>query len=212
MDCWKTKEIVTKSVGIAGSIRGSGATHLSVALANYAASGLGQKTAYLELDGHGEIAHWKETNKQGYFTVNGVHYYPNVKRDQIPILLNYDYEWIFMDFGDEYRLFREDLLRCDRKIFLLNLNPWQEFYAKEMLRAVLQKNWGGIQPVYAGVKMQYEEKKRMEREFGIMVTQIPLILNPNCVMAEQFSFFDAMLGRFAAGRKRKRSLIPKRRR
>ena len=162
----------------------------------------------MELDGHGQIAHWKEANEQGYFIVNEVHYYPDVKREQIPILLNQKYENIIIDFGDEYRRFREDLLHCDRKIFVMNLNPWQEFAAQEMVCAVAQKNWGGMKPIYAGVNIQHAEKKLIERNCHITIMDIPPIPNPKCIGEEQFSFFDRILGRFAANRKRKRSLIP----
>ena len=66
------KQRNVRSIGIAGSICGSGVTHLSIALANYAASGLGEKTACLELSRHGELRHWKAVNEKNYFTDAGI--------------------------------------------------------------------------------------------------------------------------------------------
>lgn len=183
-------------------------THLSVALANYAASGQGEKTAYLELGGHGEIAHWKKKNEKGYFTDLGIHYYPDFKREQIPILLNQEYEKIIMDFGDAYLSFREELLRCDKKVFLLNLNPWQEFAAKKLLDNLQNKDWGGIRPLYAGVNVQKTQIQNVEKNYKIQIMKIPIIENPKCIQTEEFSCMDFILEDAAAKIKRRKSLIP----
>ena len=120
-----------------------------MALANYLASGLGEKTAYLELCGHGEVSHWKETNPKGYFTDIKIDYYPDLKREQIPILLNHPYEKIIMDFGDAYLNFREELLRCDGKIFLLGryrtflwLRAGTKGNKKEAGKEIRNRNYG----------------------------------------------------------------------
>ena len=206
-DCWKKKEKTqktVKSIGIAGAIRGSGATHLSVALANYAASGLGEKTACLELGGHGELAHWKAVNKKGYFTDAKIHYYPDFKKEQIPVLINCAYEKIIMDFGDAYISCQGELLRCDRKIVLLNLNPWQEFTAKRMIERIQSGEWGNAVPVYASVNAVKAIKKSIEREYRISIAEIPLIPNPACVSQEAFSCMNFLSGHDAKYYKKKK--------
>lgn len=200
-DCWK-------SIGIAGSIRGSGVTHLSVALANYAASGLGKKTAYLELHANGEIAHWKKAGAEGYFIDKKIHYYPKLKREQIPILLNCDYECVIMDFGDEYICFRKELLCCDKKVFLLNLNLWQNFYAKKLLDMIRKEEWGNIQPLYASANVQKKMKLDLENDYGIQIEKIPFIPDPVCIKSDIFACFDRILGHSAVKAKRKNLPIP----
>ena len=157
---------------------------------------------------YGEIAHWKEAGEQGYFTDRRIHYYPNLKREQIPILLNRDYECVIMDFGDEYFDFREELLRCDRKIFLLNLNLWQKFTAEKLLCTVQKEEWGSIQPIYASVNAQYKVKQEVEKEYRIQVTEIPSILNPVCVTSDKFAYLNMILGHSAVRAKRKNLPIP----
>lgn len=179
-----------------------------MALANYAASALGEKTAYLELDGHGGMTHYKPTGEKGYFIQAGVHYYPEMKKEEIPILLNCEYEKIIMDFGDSYMSHREELLRCDRKIFLLNLNPWQEYAAKKLVYTVLSEGWGNIKPLYAGVNAQKAVKEAVERECRIDIMELPLIPNPMCIRSEEFFCMDFMLGGFAAKSKRRNTRIP----
>lgn len=211
MDCWKKKVKSVRTIGFAGSIRGCGVTHLSVAAANYAAGGLNEKTAYLELIGHGEISHWKEKNESGYFVDYNIHYYPDFKREQIPILLNRDYERIIMDFGDGYNDFREEILRCDKKIFLLNLNPWQKYAAEKMVNTVQDEHWGDIQPVYMSMNAQKTEKEAIEKKFKIRITKLSLIQNPRSIRSEEFSFMDSIMGYAAVNTKRKRPFMPIRR-
>lgn len=184
---------------------------MSVALANYAAGGRNESAAYLELFGHGEMAHWNKTNEKGYFIDHKIHYYPNVQRKEIPILLNCGYEKMIMDFGDAYEEFCGEILRCDMKIFLLNLNPWQEFAAVKMVKAVQKENWGGIKPFYASVNAISSIQEKVEKEHGIEINEIPTISNPRHIRSEYFTCMDAMLGCPAAKKKKKKLLIPIRR-
>lgn len=201
------KQRNVRSIGIAGSICGSGVTHLSIALANYAASGLGEKTACLELNRHGELSHWKAVNEKNYFTDAGISYYPDVQKDKIPILLNRDYDKIIMDVGDAYIEFREELLRCDQKIVLLNLNPWQEFAAERLIRMMQSEDWGGIKPVFAGVFIEDAVRKKFEKTYGIQMLKIPWIPDPRCIHTEDFSCMEYLLNAIGKG-KRKKSRLP----
>ena len=177
---------------------------MSVALANYAASGLGEKTACLELGGHGELSRWKAANKEGYFTDKKIHYYPEFLKEQIPILINCEYEKIVMDFGDAYISCQGELLRCDRKIVLLNLNHWQEFAARKMIERILSGEWGNAAPVYAAVNSISSVKKSVERDYKISVLEIPRISDPRCIRSEEFPCMDQILGREAKGYKKRK--------
>ncbi len=177
---------------------------MSVALANYAASGLGERTACLELGGHGELAHWKAVNAKGYFTDKRIHYYPDFKKEQIPTLMNSGYEKIIMDFGDAYKSCQGELLRCDRKIVLLSLNSWQKFAAEKMLEQIQSEEWGNAEPIYASVHAVKAVKRAIEREYQILVTELPILPDPACISRKEFSYFDLLLGRDAANHKKKK--------
>ena len=208
MDCWKKKEKIRKSIGIAGSVCGSGATHLSVALANYAASALGENTACLELGRQGEFAYWKTASPKGYFKDSGIDYYPGMKMEHIPTLLNCGYETIIMDFGNDYQNCFGEILRCDRKIILLNLNPWQEFAAKKLVQAVQSEKWGNTVPVYAGIHLHEPIKKALEKEFQISIVKLPFIPDPTRINPEAFPSLDYLLCYNAANYKRIKALPP----
>ena len=113
-----------------------------------------------------------------------------------------------MDFGDAYTNFREEILRCDQKVFLLNLNPWQKFAAEKMIEDVQQKNWGDIQPLYVSVNAQKKIREEVERKHKIQIMDIFSIPDPRCVREEDFSFMDVIFGSPAAKQKRRKSLLP----
>lgn len=179
-------------------------------MANYAASGLGEKTACVEIHGHGQLSQWKTAGSKGYFKDKSVYYYPDFHKDRIPILLNSDYERIILDFGDAYIDCRKEIMRCDRKIFLLNLNPWQQSAAKYLIRTVKKEEWGHIQPVFGSVKASKEVRMAVEKEFQIHIEAIPLLEESCCIPGEAFSGLNHLIG-FTAAKKRNRLRIPTRR-
>ncbi len=185
-------------------------THLAVALANYAASGLGEKTACVEIQGHGQFSQWKTAGDEGYFKDQGVYYYPDFDKDGIPMLLNMDYERIILDFGDAYLSCREEIMRCDRKIFLLNLNPWQSFAARYLIRTVQKEEWGKIQPIFGCVSASKKVRKAVEKEFQIRVAEIPVLQEPCCIPGSAFAGLNLFLG-FTVAKKQKKLRIPTRR-
>lgn len=166
---------------------------------------MGEKTAYVEVGGHDELGRWNLPAEEGYFQYQGVYYYPKFQKEKIPVLLNQDYEKIIIDFGDEYQMFRDEILRCDVKIFFLNLNPWQYFAAEKLLNELEKAEWGNITPIFASVAAVEKEKKRAEHMFGIRIEQIPIINNPLCVEMIQFSCLEQIL-RFPAAKKRRKRL------
>lgn len=177
---------------------------MSVALANYATSGLGEKTAYLELCGHEEIKHWKEVNDKGYFMDLKIHYYPKFKKEDVSLLLTLGYDKVILDFGDDYSGFREEMLRCDRKVFLINLNPWQKFFAEKLLCTVQKENWGSIEPLYASANILKAQREEVEKKYGISVMEIPVIPDPRCIHRECFSCMDVILERAARESKKRK--------
>lgn len=189
-----TRENHTRTVGIAGSIRGSGVTHLAISLANYGASGRLEKCAYIEADGHGELSHWRKPGELGFFEEKRVHYYPDVKKEDIPIILNRDYEKVIFDFGEKYLSFREEILRCDQKIFLLNLNVWQKFAAGRLLMELKEQDWDSITPLFASSFASETVKSQIEREYQIKVLKLSGLEDAFRVHSQSFSLMNRLLG------------------
>lgn len=175
---------------------------MAISLANYAASGLFVKSAYIEAGGQGELSRWKRPGESGYFTVKGVHFYPDVKREDIPILLNRDYEIMIFDFGEKYLSFREEILRCDRKIFLLNLNVWQYFAVEKLLRELEKEEWGKVKPLFASILPSPKEKNQIEKAFQVHIVEITGNWDAFKISGESFSMMNQLLGENAPVKKK----------
>ncbi len=151
------------------------------------------------------MSHWKSAGEMGYFTEKGVHYYPDVKRRDIPIILNRDYQRVIFDFGEKYLLYREEILRCDIKIFLMNLNIWQIFAAKKMLRELKEPEWGEVEPLFASAFASPKEKQKIEKEFHVSVTEITNIPDSFAIPGSLFATMNRLLA-YTVSEKKKRSL------
>lgn len=157
--------------------------------------------------GHGQLSQWKKANDEGYFMEQGIYYYPDFGKDKIPMLLNMEFDKIIMDFGDAYLSYREEIMRCDRKIFLLSLNPWQNFAAKYLVRTVKNEEWGGIQPVFGAVAASEGIKREVEREYQIHIRHVPVLPEPCCIPGSAFADLGALLSS-ASVQKEKKLRIP----
>lgn len=159
---------------------------MAVCLANYAASGLGETTAYLELNQRDEIKYWKEVNKEGYFLEKGVHYYPKIRKERIPLLMNQNYDRIIFNIGTCYVEYREEILRCEQKIFLLAARTWQKYDTDKLLAELKGSSWGGFEPILTIGKEGESVRRNMEKDYGITLHPFPDIENVEKIKAEEF--------------------------
>lgn len=130
----------------------------------------------------------------GFFEEKRVHYYPDVKKEDIPIILNRDYEKVIFDFGEKYLSFREEILRCDQKIFLLNLNIWQKFAAERLLLELKEQDWDSVTPLFVSFHDNEKVKSQIEREYQIKVLKLSGIEDAFGVSAQSFSLMNRLLG------------------
>lgn len=132
------------SIGVLGTERGSGVTHLALAAANYIHSGIGRKTAVLELSGRNELQEFirKEGNTENELL--GVKYFFENEASQVPDLYNLEYEAYVLDLGTDYKTAREEFLRCDTKIVIGSISPWKASkyeYFMEQIGFETYKKW-----------------------------------------------------------------------
>lgn len=148
------------------------------------------------------MSHWKIAGESGFFEEKGVHFYPDVKKEDIPIILNRDYDKIIFDFGEKYLFFREEILRCDQKIFLLNLNVWQRFAAEKLLLELGKQNWGSVDPLFASAFSSGKIKNQVEKEYRIRIMEISDIQNAFLLSPESFSMMNRLLAESIPAKKK----------
>lgn len=185
-------------------------THLAIALCNYCASKQRKTCAYLELHARNEISqlvsethllssskslnHRKELNRvlRARFQIFGVDYYPAVTTDEIPALLNLDYDYLILDTGSLEDGMLSEFLRCDRKLILGSLSPWKSwkyeaFFQKFTKNINLGKGFDYL--VQMGIK---NELAFFSKKHHIKMQVVPFIKNPFHIEKELFPFLGAL--------------------
>ena len=122
-------------VGITGTGRGTGVTHLSVLAANYMASALQRRTAVIEWNDHGtwktmkdicQAGSAKQADSADYrYKIFGVTYYMQGAPRVLASCLDGTYDEIIIDFGELRPSIRAEWLRCEVKIVMTALSEWK---------------------------------------------------------------------------------------
>lgn len=186
----KLKEKV--SIGIVGIGMGCGVTHLSIAMANYMQSGLGRKTALIELSGRCELRDMIQKEGGKNQTLLGICYYTDICVGQIPEIMNSRYEVFVLDLGSDYRSVREEFLRCDRKIIARSISPWKvsayEHFLKEITATENYESWEFL-ALFANML----DKKKIQKRCGVRLISIPWIENPFYLKKDDMFFLQKIV-------------------
>jgi hypothetical protein len=172
-------------------------------LTNYCASKLKKATACLELNNTGDLASLAPENNRlsvpqpkicpTGFTIYGADYYPAVRKEDIPILMNADYSYYILDLGNSASADWNEFLRCDRKLIIGSLAPWKIHYYETLLcnyASFLQTSGGFTYLIHTG---DPSVLRHFARENHISMERVPFIPNPFQVEKEQFLFLQELL-------------------
>lgn len=190
MGFFKGKEPKKKTIGIMGSDRGVGVTHLALAIANFISIETGEKVILADLSGTKELKRIK-TAKDG--TLYGAAYFPDVTNEQIPRLMNESYDYLVFDFGsDREKNFRE-FLRCERKIVTGSFSLWKrQAYDDFMQYAKYEKSY--MEWDYCALfGIKKEDKKNFKKLYGVPVREVPFFSNPYELEKEEFLFLQEFI-------------------
>ena len=135
-DAASTEEMKTESlavqkilVGVAGAGPRMGSTHNSIVLANFLRENK-QMVAIMEMNASGAFEALCDARKakvfpEGYFTINGVDYYPACTRERVATVSGKLYNFILLDFGSYYEADRVQFNKCDVRILFSGTKPWE---------------------------------------------------------------------------------------
>lgn len=116
-------------IGIAGSEENIGVTHSAIVLANFFRKN-GFMVAIAEMNQSGAFESIRDSFEEnfftdGYFTMNGIDFYPNVDDEKMEVIQSHSYNVIILDIGQ----YREDTKgmfeRCDDRIIIAGAKPWE---------------------------------------------------------------------------------------
>ncbi|MGN6715162.1 hypothetical protein [Anaerocolumna jejuensis] len=149
-------------IGIAGTHKGVGVTHLGLMLTSCISEGIGLSTAFLHWPDSRDICllrnhffsadegisgiknisgkegifrseHLFNSEQREEFTVSKASFYPGVGKESMAEILAQGYDCIVMDFGNAFKEHREEFLRCDKKIVVGSLTPWKRYCLEDFI-------------------------------------------------------------------------------
>lgn len=126
-------EVHKTTIGLVGTHRGVGVTHVGILLANSLRKSRGIAIAYIEM---GEKSHVKylaekcQSNtciqgKDKSLQICKVSYYMSVNDTKLISILNEPYDCFILDFGSELKNNKNEFLRCHIKLVVGNLIEWK---------------------------------------------------------------------------------------
>ncbi len=183
-------------IGVAGTGRGTGTTHLCVLAANYLCSACGRETAVLEWNRHGDFARFGSVCTGGQtaesrYRIQNVDFYPQAAGSVLADCLHGGYEEILIDFGTLGEQPPEEPLRCHRVFLTVSFSEWQEgaFGNPEAWEERAVKNGWLCLAAFGSEESRIKWNKRR----GPNVRRIPLSVDAFTVTEQMIGFFRTIL-------------------
>lgn len=120
-------------------------------------------------------------------------YYPHVKSEEIPTLMNRRYDYLILDMGSQNEADLSEFLRCNRKLVLGSLAPWKvqsylAFFDQFHHICNVRKDF-----CYFSQWGSEKDNRTFSKAHHISMQNIPFIRNPFCIEKQLFLFFDGLL-------------------
>lgn len=179
----------TVSIGIIGAIPGSGATTMSVAIANYLSGITRKKIAVYEYNGNRTFM--KMTNylkEKDIIESNGCVYYPK-GTISLGSLYNKEYDIVVVDFGSERQAISE-FARCTYRIVLGSLEPWNYNMYEQFNN--MSKEIGGSDTWLWILNGDEKTIKRYRKSTKDFIKKRPFIDNPFLIGTSLIEFFEVL--------------------
>ena len=187
-------------IGIIGAGRGTGVTHLALWMANYLASSLQRRTAFIEWNGHGSLGGIEEILSRTYgrdvespdtrYTFFGVTYYKNGNSHVLAACMDGNYDEIIIDFGEMRPSVRAEWLRCTVKMVAGALNEWKLGAFLELLAEEENRRRGWI---YTAAFGSEDTRREIEKRFRISLFRVPLSVDAFSVDRRAMEWFERIL-------------------
>lgn len=171
-------------IGVVGTHRSAGVTHLCIMLATYISDILGKRTAVLECNQHSDFAYIQQAYEGNLkkakckeFIIYNVMYYKCVNEKEIADIMNDNYDYIIIDFGSDLDQYSNEFLRCNSKLIVGSLCDWKRHKFYSFLRKAENMN-GYLKWQYLMLFGEKEEIKEVQHDLNIMVNSIPYEPDP----------------------------------
>ena len=176
--------------------RGVGTTHLTIMMGNYLVNGLGKKVALLELNrnnSYTEIKNMKCSNiYKTCFEVNGMDFYENILYEDIPKIMESNYNYLILDVSSNYILGRNEFLRSHKKIVVGSLSKWkaQEYFdCFEDMKLISEISVCE----FLSLSKDCDIVKIVKDKYRVQIDQIPFEQNPFYIGGNHMEWIEKIL-------------------
>lgn len=185
-----------KVIGILGVNRGVGATYTGMLLAYFFGMEKGVRTAYLECNSHQDFTRLQEAYEwsgedEHSFTLDNITYYKQVGGSQITGILNEDYDCYILDFGTDFISYKEEFMRCGKKLIICNHWIWNMsktiLFHKSTENIRGSKNW-----IYMIPCADRRAILRMKNMTGIYFYGLPIEPDPTLLSKKTAGLFQSL--------------------
>lgn len=184
-------------IGIIGTGRSVGVTHLSIMAAGYVSGVLRRSCAVLEWNSHEDFERIQKVctckikaGSTNPFHVLDADYYRAAGTKELLLCKTKGYQDVIVDYGTVLEGNLEEFLRCDRRFVVGSVSEWQ-------IGAFLGFAEGGKRADqrldYFAVFGSGEARKNMEKRLGFPILRIPVSVDAWTVTSESLKFFEQIL-------------------
>ena len=177
-----------RSIGVCGVTVCAGATHLSVAIANYMESVLGITTVIIDYSKDQELYQMTAGRKKSEREICCFSGW-----DSQNMSLKDGYPAQVLDFGNDFRCAGRLFPLCDRRIILGSLSDWKSS-SYECFLSVLEKS-GGIPENFSFLSRNESRQavRKLKKEYGITILPEPFFQDPYRIEQKHFGFFQKLI-------------------
>lgn len=180
-------------IGVLPLEQGSGATQLTIMLANYLTAKEREKGAvvFWRRETLTQLCHVLGCEEKSRLTIKGMDFL-SYEENQMSRLMNEGYQFILWCFSSQEGEQWEEFLRCSRHLVVGNLAEWHP----ERLEAFVKENkdMGGFaQWKFLSAFGPRERFRELARRIGVKIERIPWCEDPFSIKREWFSFLENLV-------------------
>jgi hypothetical protein len=190
------------AVGIIGTHKGAGVTHLGILLAAYLSEWAGYRTAYLECYPKKDMQYLKsylyddgntkDLPECNTFKIKHVTFYCNVKEQEMAEIIGEKYDCVILDLGTDFLKSKNEFLRCDRRFVVGSLAMWKRYELDKFIQNTEHIKYSD-EWIYMIPFSQKRDVIRAEKEFQRNIYGVPFEPDPFLLSSESVQLFQTLL-------------------
>lgn len=196
----ENEDAILQTIGITGVQKGVGVTHISIMLGNYIRSKHNKNVAILEMNQTGAFEELKEyysnrhKNEQRFdtFSVAEVTYYNKVEKEMLGMIYNRCKDYVILDFGEIKEECIKEFLKCNIKIVVGNLNPWNRTKLVSYMEYFIARDFLG-KIKYISRFITNDEIRHIKNIYKTNIYALPFEPDPFLIHGCNFEFLEKLL-------------------